>query len=589
MIAAMNALSPKIARAAARLSLAAAFLVPAPGRAAELPAQSKITAVTVYSDRAWITRSASVDLPAGETTVVFENLPPGLFEDSASAAVRSGSARILGLELQRKYSNEPREAKTRELTKELEGLDDKAAEVRERIEVARKQLEFADKLQFFQADKASKELSIKEAKPGEWDGVLKFIGRVELEQRAAVRRAEIETREIGRLIAAKRGELAQVNAANASQSLSVSLRVSAKEAGPAVVELRYLIGGATWRPSYDARADVAAREIELTYYGTVTQSTGEDWTGVKMSLSTAKPSIGAQMTELSPIYLTPGAVLPSLQENDEDRRFSRAKKAGLGSMNQMMNGGAGAGGALADMAPAASAPAAPPPNAGWETAAAQTEGPAALYEVAGVISVPSGERPQRATISVDRFKAELSYIAAPKAQPYAFLKASVRNQTQNQLLPGPVNVFLAGNFIGQASLNSIAPQQEFPLHLGIDNRLKIKRELLTDKSHDSMWGKKLVLAQSFRITVENYTGQPQTALIYDQIPVSRDGSIEVRHFKAELPPTATKDETGELSWKLDLPQGAKRVIEFGYEVVFPEEIISQPGARELLHQYQNAL
>ncbi|HYD17636.1 MAG TPA: DUF4140 domain-containing protein, partial [Patescibacteria group bacterium] len=39
---------------------------------------SKITAATVYSDRAKVTRVAVVDVPAGAHTVVFTGLPPSL-------------------------------------------------------------------------------------------------------------------------------------------------------------------------------------------------------------------------------------------------------------------------------------------------------------------------------------------------------------------------------------------------------------------------------------------------------------------------------------------------------------------------------
>jgi len=70
-------------------------------------ADHKITAVTVYTDRALVTRTATVKLKAGEQSIVFEGLPSGIFEDSVAAGVRDGNARILGIELQRKFLGEP--------------------------------------------------------------------------------------------------------------------------------------------------------------------------------------------------------------------------------------------------------------------------------------------------------------------------------------------------------------------------------------------------------------------------------------------------------------------------------------------------
>ncbi len=43
--------------------------------------------------------------------------------------------------------------------------------------------------------------------------------------------------------------------------------------------------------------------IELAYYGNVRQQTGENWDNVKLSLSTARPSVGARMPELEPWWL----------------------------------------------------------------------------------------------------------------------------------------------------------------------------------------------------------------------------------------------------------------------------------------------
>src|SRR3954470_12212500 len=49
-------------------------------------AESRITAVTVYSDRAIVTRTQSTDLTAGEHAVVFENLPAALLDQSVQAS-----------------------------------------------------------------------------------------------------------------------------------------------------------------------------------------------------------------------------------------------------------------------------------------------------------------------------------------------------------------------------------------------------------------------------------------------------------------------------------------------------------------------
>ena len=59
-----------------------------PALAAPLPADSKITAVTVYADRAVVTRTATLALPAGLIEVTFEKLPATLLAQSLQVSGR---------------------------------------------------------------------------------------------------------------------------------------------------------------------------------------------------------------------------------------------------------------------------------------------------------------------------------------------------------------------------------------------------------------------------------------------------------------------------------------------------------------------
>ena len=46
-----------------------------------------------------------------------------------------------------------------------------------------------------------------------------------------------------------------------------------------VLQVTYMIRGATWSPAYDLRVDTETDSISCTYFGRVTQNTTEDWEG----------------------------------------------------------------------------------------------------------------------------------------------------------------------------------------------------------------------------------------------------------------------------------------------------------------------
>ncbi len=61
----------------------------------------------------------------------------------------------------------------------------------------------------------------------------------------------------------------------------------------------YIVYQASWSPKYDIRVFGKEKKMIVNYFGMICQTTGEDWTDTKISLSTAVPSIGGNVPELN--------------------------------------------------------------------------------------------------------------------------------------------------------------------------------------------------------------------------------------------------------------------------------------------------
>ena len=70
------------------------------------------------------------------------------------------------------------------------------------------------------------------------------------------------------------------------------------------VRLNYLVTDATWRPQYRFRAGAENDAVQLEYLAAIEQKSGEDWTGVDMTLSTAQPQLNATPPELLALDIT---------------------------------------------------------------------------------------------------------------------------------------------------------------------------------------------------------------------------------------------------------------------------------------------
>src|SRR5262249_18501089 len=70
------------------------------------------------------------------------------------------------------------------------------------------------------------------------------------------------------------------------------------------VRLNYLVTAATWRPQYRFRAGTGKEPVQLEYLAAIEQQTGEEWTGVDTTLSTAQPQLNATPPELLALDIT---------------------------------------------------------------------------------------------------------------------------------------------------------------------------------------------------------------------------------------------------------------------------------------------
>jgi len=105
--------------------LMAGLFTPFAVSAAELETHSKIEAVTLFPNSALVSRVAEVDLPAGETTVLFDNLPSGLDPASVQVSAQASGNVVLGLVSGRVIGEEPKPNNAAEVRlKELHSLRD---------------------------------------------------------------------------------------------------------------------------------------------------------------------------------------------------------------------------------------------------------------------------------------------------------------------------------------------------------------------------------------------------------------------------------------------------------------------------------
>ncbi|MEE6262231.1 DUF4139 domain-containing protein [Plantactinospora sonchi] len=516
-----------------------------------------IVAVTVFPDRARVTRRADLQLSTGEHRVRIGPLPLGLRRDSLRVGGR-GPASVLGVDVATEVhprTSEPGavelEQRRRELTAELAELADA-----ETVETRRG--EFLAQLAQRAGGTYARALAGGDATPGD---VLGFTDAV-AEQTAAsqARRRELSRRrdEVQERLAAVERELAALPGKRQPDRLvaEVVVRVEPAETdesdpGAAVevrLELSYVVEGAGWTSSYDLR--LVDETLNLTWFGLVSQRTGEDWPECELLLSTARPTTGAALPELTPWYLDQADRVPQEAVWGGGPVRARAAAAPAGAPGAPMRAGG---------------PPRPPAPVAQPAATLEQGVAAATYQPARPVAVPADGGTHRAVVAVLELGSTLDYVTAPVRTPDVHLRATVTNSSAHTLLPGAASVFHGGDFVGATKLPTWAPGEEVELALGLDDRIRVKRELVRRSDTKATLGSTRRREAEYRTTLANHTPRPARITVLDQVPVSRGEGITVRELRLDPAPTERGD-LGELRWRLELPPGASREILLGLRV-----------------------
>ncbi len=525
--------------------------------AADISAASRISKVTVYQDRALVTREAQVELPEGQNFILWEGLPSALTEESLRAnGSGQSTVSILSVEIKKMFTPEETNPRVNQIVSELEKLQGEVRQIQARQSALSNQRIFVDSVRNFSSTQVSKDIQTKTVPASELQGLSQFMldSYTEFELKSLALEKELNDK--NKEVQAKQQELYSLQSGSSQEKKTAILSVSTKSKTTFKAELSYVIPQASWHVSYDAKVYPSKNNCDLISYGNVQQWTGEDWKDVKLTLSSARPAIGGKMPELYPWYVDYLQVYPAAAAP----QMFLAKTRAVSSMNEASFDASAMGGA----------PMAQEMKAELATAHVSQEMGSVTYEVETAATVLSDSRSYKFPVQSESFKTELDYETSPKLSPFVFIHSKVTNDKDSTYSGGALNIFVDDNYVGQSSMNTIGRGESFDMYLGISDELKVKRTELVDKKKKTLLGIKTRKVYGYKIEVENYRKEKSRIAVYDQLPVSKNADIKVELSSTSLKPSETKD-LGILKWDLELEPKEKKLVEFQFSVEYPAD------------------
>jgi len=506
-----------------------ALLTAPPALADDVWAPSRVTAVTVHPGMAEITRTAAFDLPAGSHRLLLPGLPPGLRPESLTigtdAAVAIGAIRVRGDRLP-PFDPEPR-PETAAARAALEAAEDALAAARtdraaldDRIAAAEAQIAFLGRIGGGEAGAVAPPEALRETAALIGDGM-----RSAQEAIRAARPAPMESATV----------------------LAVEVAAAAPVAG--ALTLAYLSGGAEWAPSYRLHLDRAAGTLRAERLIGVAQSTGEDWLGVDLAVSTGR---GTEQTAAS-------AVPPRLRRIHDAQAVPMFRGSG------------------AESAPLASSPMAELVDVvpGPAAATVEARGMNFAWRFPDPVDLLTGAEKAVLPMTEINLDADVVADAAPLYDDTAYVAAAVANKSGELLLPGDAALYLDGALVGETRLDLLPPGGEADIGFGPVEGLRLTRNVEGRSAGDrGMIRRSNDLVETIVIDVENLTGETWPVRLTDRAPYSEQEALAI-DWTADPDPVAVDPDgrPGVLIWRFDIAPGETRRFSVGLELTWPEGMV----------------
>lgn len=381
--------------------------------------------------------------------------------------------------------------------------------------------------------------------------ILGELRKADAEARAAQAKIALQEREIDKQIELASSELDKLRSGR-KEVRTLSFDVNAERAG--TIRIIYPQTGAGWAPAYRAVLDTNTGHVRMQRQALLRQQTGDDWTNVKLKLSTGQPQMAVSGPEPSPWTL----MFASLRPEGAPMALAAAAPAPEPMKPKMeQRRDADEDGVMED--------ALQQEFTAFDTAFA-TEFSAPLP-----VTLKSDGSETTLTLEEKQLDGKMRLRATPRLQQIAYLEVEAA-RPDGDWLPGKVQLVRDNDYVGETYWQ---PQshEKLILPFGADNLVRITHQRTTDRNGDAglLHGDRVREVRD----VYTFTSNHRTALpllVLDATPQANDDDIEVKMDFAPQPGIKDWEQrSGVMGWELSLAPKGAQTVETHYTVTWPDD------------------
>ncbi len=378
---------------------------------------------------------------------------------------------------------------------------------------------------------------------------------------ARLQQIAVQKREITRNIDALQRNLNRLQTGG-TDTRALTINFTATHAG--VLRVSYQVSNAGWRPAYRASLNSDTSKVELERHAIISQKTGEDWSNVRLTLSTSQPRLATSGVDPQPWLLSyavagarggymaaapMAAPAPMAAEAQPRAKKSQAdKREGVQDNGEEIE------------------------EDTYTPPTFETQGMFATeFEVPARTSLPSDGREVSVELTRQDIPVKQYFQTVPRQEAAVYVTAEA-DMPQGDWPAGNMQLFRNGSYVGSGAWYPQA-KDKLVLSFGRDEQVRVSViPVKTDAASSGIISKRRQKKIATIFSFVNLHQQPIELRVLEASPVSTSDEISVRTEFAPKPTReAWDDKRGVVAWEMKLAPKGTAKIKADYEIDYPNE------------------
>lgn len=486
------------------------------GQVKQIELSANIKKVTVYNSSADMHYEKEVLVPKGRTTIRFTDLTPFIEENSIRVQLDKQGVDIITVSEKINY------------IKDQKSNFDNVSALKDSITLYTRELGLISvKREVYEMEQSLlfKNESIGGVSKGvavsEIEKASEFFSKRYLELATALYDLNLIEKDLQNKLKRNQNQIGQhsVNTGQAQSEISITVESATEQ--KVNFEFKFLTSKAGWSPMYDCKYQGSKLPLNFIFRANIFNSSGTLWKDINVTLSTANPMLD---------FFSPTKAI------EKSNKPSQNKVSGVDYKDLQVN------------------------NA------------ITSYEIKNKYTIASDGKPYLIDVQDYEMEANFHYLVIPSIDPFGFLMSNIPNWNTFNLIPGTMNVYNKGAYMGKTFLNSYTDNDTLQIFLGKDNTIQSNRKEQNVLNKHTLIGNFYTDKSNINMNIKNISSEVLAVEVWDLVPII--GSEEKLKLSFESIDEAIHDNNGLLTWKFKIDGNTSKVLDYNFDIKIPKNEVS---------------